>query len=457
VLEALDLDAAVRSLPNAGSGALDGVAADLPRGLGPPGEPPAALADTTPVFRYGAARFDEVPDAVSRLGLGRRPWPEGVRLATDLWRRLDAVRARGAAAPKVRVFIDAGALQTVDVNRPLARAVQLAGGTLIRTSPGPVSLVRLRRFDPQVWLVLPASGTRLALLRRRDDTKGIDAVRTGRVVPVREVDYAPDMRLPAKLDALIDLLHRPAVVIAADSTAPAGGGHDLVGVTLDALGTVVRLEDPVPRLQASLRDRLRLDVPPEACRAALRAEMRHYRAHCRTAGRCGDAGAAAARLCGRAGRRSRPRAVRRAGAAVPARRHRLLALPGRARGARPARRGGPAAGGRLELGRLPARDAPDLGIDARFSAVLTSADTGSPKPQPELFRRAAAALDAPAQRLLHVGDDPAQDVDGARAAGFAAVLLQRDTAPDERTPRIRTLLELPGLLGSHHNEDGATR
>jgi putative hydrolase of the HAD superfamily len=99
----------------------------------------------------------------------------------------------------------------------------------------------------------------------------------------------------------------------------------------------------------------------------------------------------------------------------------------------------------------------DLGIDARFSAVLTSADTGSPKPQPELFRRAAAALDAPARRLLHVGDDPAQDVDGARAAGFSAVLLQRDTAPDRRTPRIRTLLELPGLLGSHHDEDGATR
>jgi ABC-type Fe3+-hydroxamate transport system substrate-binding protein len=210
VLAALDPDAAVRSLPNAGPGALEDVAADLLVVSDRPGEPPAALADTTPVFRYGAARFDEVPDAVSRLGLAVGRGPEGVRLATDLARRLEAVRARGAAAPKVRVFIDAGALQTVDVNRPLARAVQLAGGTLIRTSPGPVSLVRLRRFDPQVWLVLPASGTRLALLRRRDDTKGIDAVRTGRVVPVREVDYAPDMRLPAKLDALIDLLHRPA-------------------------------------------------------------------------------------------------------------------------------------------------------------------------------------------------------------------------------------------------------
>jgi putative hydrolase of the HAD superfamily len=246
-------------------------------------------------------------------------------------------------------------------------------------------------------------------------------------------------------------------VIAADTQRRAGVGHDLVGVTLDALGTVVRLEDPVPRLQASLRDRLRLDVPPEACRAALRAEMRHYRAHCRTA-------VDAATL----------ERLRRDCAAV------LAAALGHGLSAAQAL---PCLMDAIAFSLYP--DVPealdrldeaglrlavvsnwdvslhatlhDLGIDGRFSAVLTSADSGSPKPQPELFQRAAAALDAPAQRLLHVGDDPAQDVDGARAAGFAAVLLQRDTEPDERTPRIRTLLELPGLIGSHHNKDGATR
>ena len=206
VLAALEPPAAVRALPDAGADELATVDADLLV----VGDRASSPQTSTPVFRYGAPRFDDLPDAVSRLALAVGRGPEGVRLAADLARRLEAVRERGAAAPKVRVFIDAGALQTVDVNRPLARAVQLAGGTLIRTSPGPVSLVRLRRFDPQVWLVLPASGTRLDRPRRRPDTKGIAAVRTGRVLPANEVDYAPSLALPARLDALIDLLHRPA-------------------------------------------------------------------------------------------------------------------------------------------------------------------------------------------------------------------------------------------------------
>lgn len=210
VLEALRPPVDVRAMPDATAEELRGVEADLLVVADRPGDMPAGPPPSTPVFRYGAARFDDLPDAVSRLALAVGRGPEGVRLAADVGRRLDAVRARGAAAPAVRVFIDAGALQTVDVNRPLARAVQLAGGTLIRTRPGPVSLMRLRRFNPQVWLVLPASGTRLGLLRRRPELKEISAVRSGRVVPVDEADYAPGLRLPARLAALVDLLHRPA-------------------------------------------------------------------------------------------------------------------------------------------------------------------------------------------------------------------------------------------------------
>ncbi len=75
---------------------------------------------------------------------------------------------------------------------------------------GPVSIEQLRRFDPQVWLVLPASGTRLALLRRDPATRTIAAVRSGRVLPADESAYAPGVGLPAALDRLIDVLHRPA-------------------------------------------------------------------------------------------------------------------------------------------------------------------------------------------------------------------------------------------------------
>ena len=51
-------------------------------------------------------------------------------------------------------------------------------------------------------------------------------------------------------------------------------------VFLDALGTLVRLESPTPRLQASLRARVGLDVDEDLASAAMRAEMRYYAANC---------------------------------------------------------------------------------------------------------------------------------------------------------------------------------
>jgi len=44
-------------------------------------------------------------------------------------------------------------------------------------------------------------------------------------------------------------------------------------VTLDALGTLVELDNPFGRLAAEL------DVPYDVARRALRAEMAHYREH----------------------------------------------------------------------------------------------------------------------------------------------------------------------------------
>jgi len=52
---------------------------------------------------------------------------------------------------------------------------------------------------------------------------------------------------------------------------------------------------------------------------------------------------------------------------------------------------------------------------------------------------------APAS-LLHVGDDPRADFDGARDAGLRAVLVDRSDATAARTPRISMLAELPALL-----------
>src|SRR4051812_23086582 len=50
-------------------------------------------------------------------------------------------------------------------------------------------------------------------------------------------------------------------------------------VLLDALGTLLRLEPPAPRLRAALRARARVDVGDDAATRAMRAEIRFYRAH----------------------------------------------------------------------------------------------------------------------------------------------------------------------------------
>src|SRR5690606_284874 len=50
-------------------------------------------------------------------------------------------------------------------------------------------------------------------------------------------------------------------------------------VLLDALGTLVELEPPVPLLRRELRKRCGLEVSDEQAGRALRAEIAYYRAH----------------------------------------------------------------------------------------------------------------------------------------------------------------------------------
>lgn len=237
--------------------------------------------------------------------------------------------------------------------------------------------------------------------------------------------------------------------------APTPVGRDLEAVTFDAMGTLVRLEAPAPRLRESLRERYGLDVPIDRCEAAMRAEMAHYRAHCREAS--DPAALAALRLecawvlaevlaLGPGG----PELLPALGDAIvyrmyPDALHALDRLQ--------------AAG--LRVGVLSNWDVSihdalrRLGILDRFAAVVVSAEIGAEKPERAAFEAAATAIGAVPHRILHVGDDPAQDVDGALAAGFWALLVQRDAAPAARRPRVATLAELPALLDlDHGSTDG---
>jgi putative hydrolase of the HAD superfamily len=72
---------------------------------------------------------------------------------------------------------------------------------------------------------------------------------------------------------------------------------------------------------------------------------------------------------------------------------------------------------------------------------------GRTKPHPDIFHRALALLEVEANETAMVGDSYEDDVEGARALGMRAFLLDRDGRHPGAPGRIETLLALPAALG----------
>jgi len=75
---------------------------------------------------------------------------------------------------------------------------------------------------------------------------------------------------------------------------------------------------------------------------------------------------------------------------------------------------------------------------------VVSSLVGWRKPAAEFFAALAAACGCEPGRILYVGDDLRNDIDGATAAGLRAVLYDPD-GRSTQTPRIRQLRDI--LLG----------
>lgn len=87
------------------------------------------------------------------------------------------------------------------------------------------------------------------------------------------------------------------------------------------------------------------------------------------------------------------------------------------------------------------------GLLPLVDTVVDSGAEGVEKPDPAIFRIALERLGAKAESAVHVGDLPAIDVAGARAAGVTPILLDPyEVFPDPGVARIRSLPELPPLL-----------
>ena len=192
---------------------------------------------------------------------------------------------------------------------------------------------------------------------------------------------------------------------------------DLDAVTVDAMGTVVELSDPVPRLQDALeRHGEQHDSNP--VRDAFAAEVAYYlpRAH---AGR-DEASLAALRVACAGVFLDVLGAELDAGEFAPdfAASLRFRPLEGVEHSLARLRAAGFALACVSNWDLSLATYLEDAGLAHHFDAVVSSAEAGAPKPDEAVFRLALERLGVPPERALHVGDGDG-DRQGAAAAGLA--------------------------------------
>lgn len=202
----------------------------------------------------------------------------------------------------------------------------------------------------------------------------------------------------------------------------------LDAVTVDAMGTLVELDEPLERLGRALSQR-GVELEPDEVAAAFRVEIDYYLAHKLSA----TDDRALAEL-----RRECAYVFLEAGGAEIDADEFAPAFVG-AMVFRPLE-GAVEALERLRAAGLVLACVSDwdvglreqliaAGLDRLFALVLTSAEAGAPKPEPGLFAEALTRLGVAAGRTVHVGDGEA-DANGARAAGIAFEPVPLATVPD---------------------------
>ena len=217
-------------------------------------------------------------------------------------------------------------------------------------------------------------------------------------------------------------------------------------VLLDALGTLVELQPPAPRLQRLLRES-GFEVSEERAGAGFMAEIAYYLEHHLE----GSDGERLERLRDRCADEMRKALDMPDLDHATARRAMLGSLEFR-----------PYPDVLPALGELRERDLTVViasnwdcslpewlgpaGITELVDGVVTSAEVGAPKPNPRVFERALAIAGVAPEEAIHVGDKVDNDVEGAAAAGVRAVLVQREGEPPAGVEAIRSLRELPALL-----------
>lgn len=68
-----------------------------------------------------------------------------------------------------------------------------------------------------------------------------------------------------------------------------------------------------------------------------------------------------------------------------------------------------------------------FGITPLIDVAIASLEFGHEKPDPRIFDHTLEQLGAAANEAMHIGDDPADDVDGPISAGMSALFLDRSS------------------------------
>jgi putative hydrolase of the HAD superfamily len=91
-----------------------------------------------------------------------------------------------------------------------------------------------------------------------------------------------------------------------------------------------------------------------------------------------------------------------------------------------------------------------LKLDRYFEVFAISCEVGFPKPSRVIFEHAAEKLGLPANSILHIGDSLEMDIEGATAAGFHALQIQRHSPAPEA---MHSLAELPAKIAKLQFKD----
>lgn len=201
-------------------------------------------------------------------------------------------------------------------------------------------------------------------------------------------------------------------------------------ILFDALGTLLRLVPPAPRLQAELAARYEVELTEEEARRAMAAEITFYRAHLhegrdrQSLARLRERCAAELRGALPAGLRDRlPPPVQLVDSLLASLHFDPYpdAAPAletyRARGLRLV----VVSNWDVSLHTVLA----NLGLAPRLDRILTAAEAGVRKPGAGIFTQALRLAGVGAADAIHVGDSVEEDVAGAQAAGIEPVLIDR--------------------------------